>query len=285
MRGRIRAGAFGLGCAGLAVLTLVSPAAGERNPPGKAAMGDVSADCADASMNTPRGEPGDLKLTADVPDGATVAPGQDILLTLSWDKKKWSGPQLDRALACVRVKGELAPDLSAEEAPTANDGVYEYRLHVPDDIKAGCDVCAEGFLSGDAAGGGPQQVRSDRYCFMAGHPVPPPPTPPVNRAPAPPAAPPPAPAPAPATAMAPPPTPTQVPTQVAGAQAARPAPPLAAAAPAPVQAPAARPPAELPRTGSGAGRTGTAGGGLALCLGGLAVIGGSGRRSRRRTVA
>ena len=95
MRGRIRAGAIGLGCAGVAVLTLVTPAAGERNAPDQACdrgcqtpAGGPGADCEDASMNTPRGEPGDLELTADVHDGATVAPGQDIRLTLSWDPKK-----------------------------------------------------------------------------------------------------------------------------------------------------------------------------------------------------
>ena len=55
-----------------------------------------------------------------------MGPGEDILLRLTWDPSRWTGPQLDRALDCVRVKGDLAPDLSAEEAPTANDGLYEY---------------------------------------------------------------------------------------------------------------------------------------------------------------
>jgi len=221
-------------------------------------------------MNTPRSEPGDVKLDSDVRDGATVAPGQDILLTLTWNPSRWSGKELDRALDCVRVKGALAPDLSAEEAPTANDGVFEYRLHVPDDIKPGCDICAEGFLAGDSVGAGPTQVRSDRYCFMSGRPVPAPAAPPPT-----PDTPPPAPVPAPAAATAPPPAPARAP-DVAGITTGQPS-PKAAPAPAPAVAPAA----ELPRTGSAAGRTGTAGGGLVLCLGGLAVMGGAGRRRRR----
>jgi hypothetical protein len=281
MRGAIRTGAYGLGCAGLAVLTLVTPAAGERNAPGRAPSGDLAADCDDASMNTPRGGPGDLKLTADVRDGATVAPGQDITLTLSWDPKRWSGPELDRALDCVRVKGGLEPDLSAEEAPTANDGAWDSTLHVPENIKPGCDICAEGFLAGDAAGGGPLELRSDRYCFLSGRPVPPPPAPPVTRPPAPPTRSAPAPMPVSSTTTTAP-QPVRVPTEVAGTTAGRPS---VALAPAPVTAPAPAPaaaPAELPRTGSDGSRPGAAGGGLALSLGGLAVMGGAGRRNRRR---
>lgn len=297
MRGRIISGA--LGCAGLLVLTLVSPAAGSRVEPqpgpapgcshgcGMPAAGGAGADCQDASMNTPPSDTGDVKLAADALDGDTVSPGQDIMLRLTWDPTRWSGTNLDRVLQCVRVKGELEPALSAEEQPAVNDGAYEYRLHVPENIRPGCDICAQGFVAGTAAGGGPQELRSERHCFMSGPPEPPappaPPTPPVTRPPAPPATHPPAtspPAP-PATQPATTPTtaapraPTQIPSEVAGITATRPAP-----APAPAATPA--PPKELPRTGSAAARTGTAGGGLALSLGGLAVIGGSGRRRRRR---
>jgi hypothetical protein len=65
-----------------------------------------------------------------------------------------------------------------------------------------------------------------------------------------------------------------MPTEVSGVTAGKPA---AALSPAPA--------AELPRTGSAGSRTGTAGGGLALCLGGFAVMGGAGRRTRRRKAA
>src|SRR5581483_2245754 len=212
------------------------------------------ADCQDASMNTPPSDTGDVKLVADALDGDTVAPGQDIMLRLTWDPARWSGSRLDQVLQCVRVKGELEPDLSAAKQPAANDGLYEYRLHVPENIRPGCDICAQGFVAGTAAGGGPQALRSERHCFMSGPPEPPaspppaPPAPPVTRPPA-----------------------TQPPAT---------SPPAPPATQATTATPA--PPAELPRTGSAAGRTGTAGGGLALSLGGLAVIGGSGRRRRRR---
>jgi hypothetical protein len=233
------------------------------------AANNVAADCEDASMNTPRGGSGDVKLTADVVDGATVAPGDDIRFRLTWDPTKWSGPDLDRALACVRVKGALDRDLSAEEAPTANDGVFEYRLHIPDNIRPDCDVCVEGFVTGTAADGGPQQLRTERHCFMSGPPRPP--TPPATAAPPAPRVPaaPPAPA-APITAT---PAPAEIPTEVRGVTVGKVPDPGTAVAPA----------AELPRTGT-AGRAGAAGGGLALALGGLAVVGGAGRSKRRAGV-
>jgi hypothetical protein len=241
----------------------------------------AGADCQDASMNAPPSGPGDVKLTADVADGATVAPGQDIMLRLTWDTTKWSGQSLDEVLQCIRVKGALDGNLSAEEQPAANDGMFEYRLHVPDDIRPGCDICAQGFAQGTAAGGGPQDVGSERHCFMSGpaEPPGPPPSGPTARPAPPPAMHPPAtsprttpatrPATTPATPAVPAKTASALPTVVAGITATRPAP-----------GPADVPP-ELPRTGSAVTRTGTAGGGLALSLGGLAVIGGSGRRRRR----
>jgi hypothetical protein len=288
MRGRIVAGAVGLGCAGLtvlAMLTFVAPEAAEATSPGGGCGSDcpmpsgrIASDCEDAMMNTPPGGSGDVKLTADVPDRATVAPGQDITVRLSWDPKDWSGDELDMALACVRVKGGLDSDLSDQERPTANDGTFEYRLHVPDNIKPGCDICVQGFLAGMAADGGPQQVGSNEQCFMSGTPRPP--TKAEPPAPTPPAPTPPAPtpvAPAPA-APVPPRAPAEVPAEVAGSNVSRPA-------PAPAPGPEVAPVAELPRTGASATRVGTAGGGLTLALGGLAVIGGSGRRTRRRTAA
>jgi hypothetical protein len=224
----------------------------------------IAADCDDATMNTSPGGASGLKLTADVADRATVAPGQDILVRLTWDPNAWSDEDLDMALACVRVKGGLDPDLSGEERPSANDGAYEYRLHVPDNIKAGCDICVQGFLSGMAGDGGPEQVGSNEQCFMSGP------------AGAPAAAPQPAPAPAAAAAPPPPRAAAAGPAEVAGANLARPAP--ASEVPALSVAPGG----ELPRTGATATRVGTAGGGLTLALGGFALIGGAGRRSRRR---
>ena len=280
MRGRNMAGAVGLGCAGLtvlAMLTLVAPEAAEAASPGgqcgprserrdcQMPQGSMESDCQDAIMNTRPGGSGAVKLSADVADRAKVAPGQDITIRLTWDPEAWSGDQLDMALACVQVKGALDPDLSGQERPTANDGRFEYRLHVPDNIKPNCDICVQGFLNGMDDQGQPAQVGSNEQCFMSGPPAAP--ETPTTR--------PPAPATTPTTV---PRVPTEVPAQVAGSNVARPA-------PAPSPAPAPAQPVligELPRTGHSFAQVGAASAGLTLALGGLALICGAGRRHRRR---
>ncbi|HKY75756.1 MAG TPA: hypothetical protein VJS45_06435 [Acidimicrobiia bacterium] len=229
--------------------------------------GSMASDCQDAITNTRPGGSEALRLSADVAEGADVAPGQDITIRLTWDPQAWSGDQLDMALACVQVKGALDPDLSGQERPAANDGSFEYRLHVPENIKPGCDICVQGFLAGPTDDGESEQVGSNEQCFMSGPPDPP-------EATAPPATPPPAAPPAtPMPAQSPPRAPTEVPSQVAGSNVTR---------PAPATAPDPAPLGELPRTGHSFAQVGAASAGLTMALGGLALIGGAGHRMRRR---
>lgn len=234
-------------------------------------------------MNTARGGSEALKLTADIPDGSRVAPGQDIAIRLTWDPKQWSGQDLDMALACTYVKGGLNPDMSGQERPAANDGVFEFRVEVPENIRPDCDICVQGFLAGMTDGGGPEQVGSDQRCFMSGPPDTP--TPPATRPPATPATTPSAdpatttpattPSAAPATTATSAP---RIPTEVGGIQTSKPSPAPLEPAPALAAAPAA----ELPRTGAPLTQLASAAGGLTLSLGGLAVIGGAGRRTGHR---
>ena len=277
MHRRGSAGAIGLGCAGLMMLLMIGPAAAnmdQRAPAccddgGRMEARDVGSDCEQAAMDRP-GRTGGLKVTTDIPEGAEVPPGQDIRVKLTWDPQAWSGQELDAALACVRVKGGLDRDLSKGERPANNDGTAEFTLHVPENIRPGCDICVEGFLTGTGSDGGPQQVGSDRACFMSGPPRPP--SPPVTRPSATPATDKPAP---PATTAT---TAPRVPTEVGGVTASKPAPaPLQPAPAGPVVAPGG----ELPRTGSPITDLAAAGGGLSLTLGGLSVIGAAGRRRRR----
>src|SRR3982751_4787659 len=148
MRGRVLAGAVVLGCAGLLIVGPAAPVMAERSgAAGRMAAGDTASHCEQAGTDVADGGPA-IEVTTDVEDGSTVAPGQEVAVRLTWDPKAGCGQDLDRTLACVRVEGSLDPDQSAEESPTANDGVFEYSLRIPDDIRPGCDVCVEAFLTG-----------------------------------------------------------------------------------------------------------------------------------------
>lgn len=283
MGGRVKVGALTLVSAGALLLAMVAPAVGEQRIPGppngaeansasrddagccptdRRVEDEIARDCEDAAMGGPGPEDRTITLTSDLTDRGRVAPGQDVVLHLRWDPARWKGEKLDAALTCVRVRGGLAPDLSGEERPADNDGVIEYVLHVPDDIRPGCDVCAKAYLAGTAAGGGFEQASSERYCFMTGPPAPPaPPAPPVVK--------PPAPAPPVPVSVIDHRQPTEVTTDVGAIGASVPAEPA--------------PMAELPRTGAGSTRGGSAAGGVGLALGGLALMGGArSRRARNR---
>jgi LPXTG-motif cell wall-anchored protein len=223
---------------------------------------------------------GGLDKTTDPADGARVAPGDEINVKLDWDPADWSGQSLHKVIDCVTVNGNFVLDLSVEERPTDNDGKFKTVYMIPVDVVAGDEICDQGFLSGDSAGGGFEQDRSNQVCFKVEKDS--------GRAAA---------APAPEeTAPAVPPSPAQpapVPTDVLGEQMTMPAPaPAPEAAPARVPAVAAQAPAPaaaprldltggtLPRTGQETRRGPLLAGGVILMLGGLGLIGGN-RRPRR----
>ncbi|HWM75804.1 MAG TPA: hypothetical protein VNQ53_18795, partial [Nocardioides sp.] len=128
----------------LMVLAVVTPAAANWDPDGPTAAQDVAADCEQATMGARPGGP-EIKITTDVSDRATVAPGQDIGVRLTWDPEAWSAPELDMALGCVHVKGTLNPDMSDGEQPTANDGEgVEIGVNKDDDRERGFVVSDNG---------------------------------------------------------------------------------------------------------------------------------------------
>src|SRR5690349_23897122 len=99
MRSRIAVGAFGLGCAGLMIGALIAPSPATADPYGggandggcsSSASGPcgspdstrAGAACDQAARDMPEGS-GVLRISADVPDGSTVAPGQNIGIKLT----------------------------------------------------------------------------------------------------------------------------------------------------------------------------------------------------------
>jgi LPXTG-motif cell wall-anchored protein len=223
---------------------------------------------------------GGLDKTTDPADGARVAPGDEVEVKLDWDPADWSGQSLHKVLDCVTINGDFVLDLSVEERPTDNDGNFKTAYKIPVEVVAGDEICDQGFLSGDSAGGGFEQDRSNQVCFKvekdserAAAPTPEETAPAVPPSPA---------------------QPTPVPTDVLGEQLTAPAP---TPAPAPEAVPAVRVPSvvapapapvtmpelvagdTLPRTGQETRRGPLLAGGVILMLGGLGLIGGN-RRPR-----
>ncbi len=182
--------------------------------------------------------------------GRAVA-GDVIDVSLTWDPADWNDTWVEKVLDCVRVKGDLAPDLSAEEQPADNDGAYDRELAIPGDMEGGHLLCEQGFVYGVLSRGGYSQTSSPRVCFTT-EAAPPPPT----------------------TTTTEPPTTT---TTEAPPTTAPPAVRASQGVPAPAPAPARAPAKTLPRTGPH-DRLLLLGAGAALALGGLAVAAGARRR-------
>ncbi len=262
MAGRVRMGtvAFGIGVTGALVAVGPGWTTGGPKAGAESQAAYMERTCSRVIRNPPLGG---LDKTTVPAAGSAVTPGQQVLVTLRWDTGEWDGPYLHKTIDCVTVNGNRRPDSSVEEKPTLNDGVFETTVTIPDGLVEGDEVCDQGFLSGDASGGGFEQASSPPVCFTVQKVA-------VEEAPAlTPSSPVPAPVP-PVTqpvAVAPPgPTPAVVPAPAPVAEV------LGMSETAPV---------ELPRTG--AGRDLPALGGLGLALGGLGWIGGTRRpRSAKR---
>ena len=265
MSGR-RIGAVLVVCAAAIFAVPAAAAAGDDDGdvPVDPATGEPLYGC-DHALRGPR--EGNLVKTTEPPDGATVTPGQEVVVEITWVARDWPEHELHKVLDCVTVDGVVSPALTGGEKPTANDGRFTHRYRIPDDAPAGAVVCDRALVSGpDGSAGGFGRQKSELVCFTVGEdetaappapespqaPSPPPvaaPAPPAPARPQPPSAPP-----APAQPEAPSAAPA--PRSVLGETEVRPAPvPAVAPPPAPASQPdVASPavaPAELPRTGAG----------------------------------
>jgi LPXTG-motif cell wall-anchored protein len=218
----------------------------------------------------------------DPPDGSSVAPGDEIKVTITWDPATLESPSVDKAFDCVAVDGRPVPELSAEERGRPNDGRFSTRFTVPADLPDGSQVCDRGFVGTVGAGGGFSRHKSNDVCLTVQRPAPPEESPEARSGPS-------------ENSLSPgPEAPPEhrtfrrpnlfpyyadTPQPVVPVVFLVPAPaPALAEAPAP---PAQSAPATLPVTGAEP-RSLLAGAGADLAMAGLAVIGGARRRRARR---
>ena len=111
--------------------------------------------------------------------GTPVAPGDEILVDITWRVSDWVAPVLHKALDCVYIDGHYVPGLSGGERETVNDGHFAYHYVVPGDAPVGGTICDQGFVSGP---NGPEDYFrevSNVVCFPICAPASPPPPPPV----------------------------------------------------------------------------------------------------------
>jgi len=207
-----------------------------------------------------------LQKTTTPPPGTPVAPGQEIVVEVTWRPTDWVSPELHKALDCVYINNRYAPELSGGERPTANDGRFSYSYVVPADVPPGSTICDQGFVSGPNGAEDYAREVSNVVCFPVG----PPPGPPT-----PPSPPPGETTTATTTVTAPTTTTTEGPATEAE-RFSRQMPPRPAAAPGPAPLPEGQ---VLPRTGGDP----TPGRLAAAALGVAAVLGRGRRRTNRRS--
>ncbi|MGH9002925.1 MAG: hypothetical protein ACRDYV_07330, partial [Acidimicrobiia bacterium] len=175
MGARVQRAAGGFGLATGMVLVMAgaawAPQIDRFGPEGSQEAGDAYVK---ATCQRLLGQPatGGLGKETDPADGATVAAGDTVEVTLSWDPADWLGNALHKTVDCVTINDEFAPRLTVEDRPTTNDGDFTTGYTIPDGVEAGDEICDQGFMSGDSSGNGPGgiigQVRSDRSCFTVG---------------------------------------------------------------------------------------------------------------------
>jgi hypothetical protein len=108
---------------------------------------------------------GHLEWRTDPPAGGDIRPGQTVAVHLAWDARDFRDHELRRVLACVTVDDRLESSLGTTEAPTANDGEFQYTFHVPDNLPEGARVCGRGMVSGADRHGGLKRAVSTDHCL------------------------------------------------------------------------------------------------------------------------
>ena len=124
-----------------------------------AGSASASVACNGAFTGSP---PGTLAITASVPTGQTIEPGQSITVTATWDMSDWT--DLDRYRACWQLNGGDLDALDFEVVDPVNDGSISNTISVPNTVADGDELCVRTRLSGQPAGGESTQ-KSNTLCW------------------------------------------------------------------------------------------------------------------------
>jgi hypothetical protein len=117
--------------------------------------------------------------TTTPPEGTPVAPGDEILVDLTWPVTDFVAPVLHKVLDCIYVNGVFVPPLSLGVRDVANDGHFTFRYVVPLDAPVGGTICDQGFVSGPTHHEDYGREVSNVVCFPICAPSEQPPPPPA----------------------------------------------------------------------------------------------------------
>lgn len=129
---------------------------------GLSASAATNDSCNGAFQGSPAGS---LALSA-VPGPGTIAAGQTITVTATWNTTDWTS--LDQFSDCFTVNGALDPSLTLEDKPPANDGYDQRSVDVPKSLADGDTFCVRARLSGQPASGNTSTQKSNTLCWTVG---------------------------------------------------------------------------------------------------------------------
>jgi hypothetical protein len=93
--------------------------------------------------------PGSLvETTSAGPNDSTVSPGQTITVTLTWNSSDFGGNNPSKTDECVKIGGQIAPNLSAEHKPGPAGSTDTFRFVAPSGGTGGQPICVRTAVSG-----------------------------------------------------------------------------------------------------------------------------------------
>jgi len=101
------------------------------------------------------------------PNGSTVATGQQISITLTWNPADFGGNAVDKTDVCVKIGTQISSALSQEHKPGPTAGTDFFSFDIPTQGTGGQPICVRTAVSGSGA----DSEKSNLVCYSELDPV------------------------------------------------------------------------------------------------------------------
>jgi hypothetical protein len=88
-----------------------------------------------------------VETTSAGPDNSTVAPGQTVTVTLTWNPSDFGGGPPSKTDDCIEIGSQISAALSQEHKPGPGAGIDTFTFTVPNGT-AGQPICTRSAVSG-----------------------------------------------------------------------------------------------------------------------------------------